>query len=203
MSVSDMASYMATLLAITLAPGPVALILIVRSASADIAGATAFGLGFALGGIIITAFVCFGLSAWITRFPETFEYSKYIMMTYLMFLAWRIWNAGFDVSEKSEHKHNSVVYSIFTGIFTCFISPYMMLLFPLVLPSLTDIAMITTLEFLLLWLITFLVLFGGSVLLIVFSAQIRHLMHSPRSMTILRGSLSCMLVIGGGWMALS
>lgn len=57
MSYSDIASYFVTLIAITLAPGPVALMLIVRSASNDISGAVGFAMGFALGGLLITAAV--------------------------------------------------------------------------------------------------------------------------------------------------
>ena len=38
--------------------------LLVRSASKDVSGAAGFGLGFALGGVIIITAVCFGLGAW-------------------------------------------------------------------------------------------------------------------------------------------
>jgi len=202
-SVVDVMSYTVTLIAIALAPGPVALILIVKSASNDLKGALAFGVGFAFGGMLITAIVCLGINTWMSSFPEAFAYTKYIMMAYMIFLAWQIWNTGFELAGASTQKCNSNVYSFCTGLITCFLSPYMMLLFPLVLPSLVDMVLITPTTFLLIWLLTFLALFGGSVLLIVFSAQIRHLVNSQRSMTLLRGSLSFALVFGGGWMALS
>lgn len=49
----------------------------------------------------------------------------------------------------------------------------------------------------------FAALVGGSVLLIAFSAQIRHLLHWQRFVMILKLSLSCVPVLGDGWLALS
>jgi threonine/homoserine/homoserine lactone efflux protein len=80
MTAPDFVSYFLALVAISLAPGPVALMLMVRSASNDMRGAMAFRIGFALGGILIISAVCFGLSAWLTAVPEVFEYSKYVFV---------------------------------------------------------------------------------------------------------------------------
>ncbi|MBX2883545.1 MAG: LysE family translocator [Granulosicoccus sp.] len=203
MSYSDTASYIVTLLAITLAPGPVALMLIVRSASNDVLGALSFGIGFAIGGVMIISVVCFGLGAWLTAVPETFEYSKYVMLAYMIWLARGVWMGGFDLEGECPSRNGTPWYSLGAGIVTCFISPYMMILFPLVLPSLLDISTIKLPQFLVLSVTTFAALIAGSILIIAFAAQIRRLFRSPRSMMILRRSLSCILVFGGGWMAFS
>ncbi|MFT5043731.1 MAG: threonine/homoserine/homoserine lactone efflux protein [Porticoccaceae bacterium] len=44
--------------------------LIVRSASKGVLGAFGFGIGYALGGVIITSVVCFGLGRWLTAVPD-------------------------------------------------------------------------------------------------------------------------------------
>ena len=87
MSVSEVAAYFLTLSAIMLAPGPVVLVMIVKAASKDIFGAIGFGLGYAIGAVIIVSVVSFGLGAWLTTVPEFFEYSKLIMMAYILWLA--------------------------------------------------------------------------------------------------------------------
>lgn len=97
MSYSDIASYIVTLLAITLAPGPVALVLLVRSASNDVVVAFSFGAGFSLGDLMIITLVCFGLGTWFTAVPETFDYTRYLMMAYMIWLARGVWTGGFGI----------------------------------------------------------------------------------------------------------
>lgn len=201
MSFFDLASYFVTLVAIAIAPGPVALMLIVKSAGADIWGAFGFGVGFALGGLLITCAVCFGLDAWLTAAPGALAYGKYVMMAYLLWLAYGIWQGGFDLTDQSDTKRLPIVSSLGAGCLTCFISPYMMILFPLVLPNLMDVTAIGLPQFLIVAVITFTALLAGAGLIIAFAAQISRMARSPRSMMVLNRSLASILVLGGGWMA--
>lgn len=201
MSYSDIASYFVTLIAITLAPGPVALMLIVRSASNDISGAVGFAMGFALGGLLITAAVCCGLGAWLTAAPAALVYGKYVMMAYILCLAYQIWRGGFDLTNACDAKRLPMLPSLGAGALTCFISPYMMVLFPLVLPSLMDITAIKLPQLLIVAFITFIALLAGSGLIIIFAAQISRLARSPHSMMVLNRCLAGILTVGGGWMA--
>jgi threonine/homoserine/homoserine lactone efflux protein len=77
----------------------------------------------------------------------------------------------------------------------------MILLFPLVLPSLVDIATLGLTQFLIVAVLTFTALFLGAGLLVAFAAQISRLARSPRSMMILNRCLAGILVLGGGWIA--
>lgn len=203
MSLVDTFSYFVTLVAIAVAPGPVVLMLMVRSASNDIKGAAAFGLGFALGGVLIITAVCFGLSAWLTAVPEVFEYSKYVMIAYILWMAWGIWKGGFDLNATCKQERKSVWSSVCAGLITCFISPYMMILFPLVLPEMTNITLIEMPDFLLIALSTFAALATGAALIVGFAAQLTRLARSEKSMAIMNRTLASLLVFGGGWMALA
>ncbi len=201
MSYNDVASYTVTVFVIALAPGPVALMLVARSASKDVIGALGFGTGFALGGVAIIAVVCFGLGTWITTEPDVFAYSKYAMMAYILWLARGVWKGSMALDCNHTAAKRSVLPSLGAGMFTCFVSPYMMVLFPLVLPGLTDITTIELFEFSFLAALTFGALLAGSAVIIAFAAQISRLITSPRGMLMLRRGLSSMLVLGGGWMA--
>ncbi len=201
MSIVDLLSYFLTLVAIAVAPGPVVLMLMVRAASNDIQGALGFGGGFALGGLVIISAVCLGLSAWLTAVPEVFEYSKYLMLAYVFWIAHGIWKGGFDMNGECEFEGRGILASVGAGLVTCFISPYMMILFPLVLPGMMNINTIQMPEFLIVALTTFAALAVGAGLIVGFAAQLRRLVRSPQYVTTVNRSLSSLLVIGGGWMA--
>lgn len=200
MSVSEVAAYFLTLIAIMLAPGPVVLVMIVKAASKDIFGAIGFGLGYAIGAVIIVSVVSFGLGAWLTTVPEFFEYSKLIMMAYILWLAIGVWRGDFSMEGKCAHKHRPL-YSLGAGIFTCFISPYMMILFPLVLTSSMGTTALEPSRFFMFVVITFATGIASSILVISLASQISRLVRSPRSTMFLNRSLASMLVFGGGWMA--
>ncbi len=201
MSIVDLLSYFMTLVAIAVAPGPVVLMLMVRAASNDMQGALGFGAGFALGGLVIISAVCLGLSAWLTAVPEVFEYSKYLMLAYVFWIAHGIWKGGFDMNGECEFEGRGILASVGAGLVTCFISPYMMILFPLVLPGMMNINTIQMPEFLIVALTTFAALAVGAGLIVGFAAQLRRLVRSPQYVTTVNRSLSSLLVIGGGWMA--
>ena len=82
MAHSDMVSYFLTLSAITLAPVPFVLVLLVRSTRKGVLGAFSFGVLYALGALLITSVVCFRFGAWLTSIPEFLEYSKYLILVY-------------------------------------------------------------------------------------------------------------------------
>ena len=230
MSIADALSYFIALVAIAIAPGRVVLLLLVRSASNDASGAASFGFGFAGGGVIIIAAVCFGLGAWLTAVPEVLQYSKYVMMAYFVYLAQGIWRGGFNMcsactdsrgrsgdkaknssnqcpsdgsnyGEKNVSRSSKLMSSTMAGLITCFISPYMMILFPLVLPEMMDITTIAPPDFALISTITFAALSTGALLIITFATRLRRMIRSNRSAIIVNRSLASILVIAGGWMA--
>ncbi|MEP1535390.1 MAG: LysE family transporter [Paracoccaceae bacterium] len=201
MSYSDAMSYFITVVAIALAPGPCALVLLVRSARQDLSGAIGFGFGYALGSLIIVTAVCFGLGLWITAVPEFFQYSKHVMLTYILWLAWGIWHGSVSLDDAKGADKSGLTGAIAAGILTCFISPYMMILFPLVVPELMDISQIVLPEFTILAALTFASFSIGSLIIIVFAVQIGRLIKSDRSMLMLNRSLASLLMVGGTWMA--
>lgn len=197
MNTADAFSYIVTVVAIALAPGPAALVILVRAASKDVLGAAGCGLGFALGGLIIITAVCFGLGAMTSAVPMFFEYSKYVMLAYMLWLACGIWKGGFDMQNGEVVTKSSFLPAIGTGLTTCFVSPYMMLLFPLVVPELLNIDDIRLPSFAIVSAMTFLSLLVGCLMIVGFAAQISRLVRSPRGMQRLNQSLAGLLALAG------
>ncbi len=203
MTFNDTTAYFLTLVAIALAPGPVVLMLIARAASRDTMGAMSFGVGFACGGVLIITAVCFGLGGWLQAAPQVFEYGKYAMLAYILYLARGIWTSGFDAGGTDAAPASGLCFSFFAGVMSCAISPYMMILFPLVLPSVVDINTLNGMTFSLISVTTFTALGTGAAIIILFASQLRRLSGSPRHVAILNRSLACLLASGGGYMALA
>lgn len=200
MSYADTLSYFLTVFVLAIAPGPVVLMLIVRSASNDTRGAAAFGLGYAIGGVIIITAVCFGLGAWLTSVPEVFDYTKYIMMAYMLWVAYDIWQGGVDLSQKDVDVPASTQSPVLAGIATCFISPYIAIMLPLSLPEVMNITVIALPDFLIIALITFGSLAIAAALVVAFAAQLRRLTRTDSGQLYMNRGLSTLLVCGGGTM---
>lgn len=200
MSYADTLSYFLTVFVLAIAPGPVVLMLIVRSASNDTRGAAGFGLGYAIGGVIIVTAVCLGLGTWLTSVPEIFDYTKYVMMAYILWVSYDIWKGGVDLAQTDVDAPASKGSSVLAGIATCFISPYIAIMLPLSLPEVMNITMIALPDFLIIALITFGSLALAAALVVVFAAQLRRLIRSERGQLFLNRGLSALLVCGGGTM---
>lgn len=203
MPFTDAFSYFITLLAINLAPGPVTMLLMARSASNDVMGAMSFAVGAAFGSLSIVTAVCFGMSAWISEVPEVLTYSKYVMLAYILWIARDIVKGNFDMNGKVKHARSGSVLAIAAGFMTCVLSPYMLLLFPLVLPEIMDITVLRVSEFLVITFTTFAAQATAAILIIYLAAQLKRLARSERSMFVLNRSLASLLVFGGGWLALT
>jgi len=162
MTFADTFSYYITLITIAVAPGPMLLLLMTRAASNDIKGAVGFALGAAFGSLTIITAVCFGLSVWLTEVPAVLAYSKYVMLAYIFYIAWDIWQGGFDMNGTVQTRRSGFGLAVVAGFTTCILSPYMLVLFPLVLPEVMNITTVRMPDFLIITFTTFVLLAGGS-----------------------------------------
>ncbi|MEP3299728.1 MAG: hypothetical protein ABJO27_25160 [Pseudoruegeria sp.] len=105
----------------------------------------------------------------------------------------------FDRDSRPEQR--GLGASISAGVLTCFISPYMMILFPLVLPELMNITTIALPSFAVVTALTFAAISTGSRIIIFFAAQIGRVIKSQIAMRRLNRSLATLLVLGGAAMA--
>ncbi|MEP5153007.1 LysE family translocator [Planktotalea sp.] len=203
MSLIDLFSYFVTLAAIAVAPGPMLLLLMTRAASNDAKGAFGFALGAAFGSLTIMTAVCFGLSTWLNSVPEILSYSKYIMLAYILWIARDIWAGGFEMNTTEVPQRSSFWLAISAGFVTCILSPYMLVLFPLVLPEVLDITVIKMPDYLIIAFVTFAAEAAAAVAVVCLASQLRRLTKSANSMAVMNRSLAVLLVSGGGWMALA
>lgn len=203
MSFLDTFSYFTALLAIAVAPGPMMILLMTRAASNDLLGAVGFALGTAIGSLTVLTAVCFGLSIWLSEVPEVLNYSKYIMLIYILWVAYGMWGRGLDLDGEADQKKTGFGLSMVVGFSACVSSPYMLILFPLLLPEIVDVAAIQMPDFLIITSATFLAEATAAGLMIGLAAQLRRLVRAPRAVMTMNRSLAGILVCAGGWMAIA
>lgn len=200
MSYADTFSYYIALITIAIAPGPMLLLLMTRAASNDVKGAVGFALGAALGSLTIITAVCLGLSVWLTEIPEILAYSKYVLLAYIVWIARDIWNGGFDMTSAVSPKRSGFYLAVGAGFTTCILSPYMLVLFPLVLPEVMDITSVQMPQFLIITFTTFMAEATAAALIVGLAVPLRRLTRSQRGHLLMNRGLSVILVCGGGTM---
>lgn len=203
MSSLDMLSYFAALLAIYIAPGPISLLLIVRTVSHDVQGAIGFALGTAIGSLTILRAMCFGLSIWFESFPAVFAKSKHLILAYLDRIARDIWIGGFDLTGGEHDKRSGFILAVSAGLITCVMSPYMLILFLLVVPEAMDLTPIKMPDFLIISAVTFTADPEAVGIAMLLALQLHRLARSPRALQIMNRALAMLLVSVGGLMALA
>lgn len=197
MTVTETISYFFTLLALILAPGPMLFLLLTRAASNDVRGALSFALGAAIGNVLIVSAVCLGLSIWLSSAPEVLSYSKYLLLAYIFWIAQDIWKSQLVLHEQKQQRRSGMGLAFVMGFLTCILSPYTLILFPLLLPEVVDITVIEIPEYLILVLTTFASEATATAIIVGLACQLRRLTGSVRSMRVMNRILASVLVVGG------
>lgn len=201
MTFADTFSYYAALVTIAIAPGPMMVLLMTRAASNDVLGAIGFSFGTAIGSLAVLSAVCFGMSVWLSEAPEILNYSKYLMLMYILWIAYGMWNKGLGLEQAQDKSASGFLLSAAAGFITCVSSPYMLVLFPLLLPEVLDVTHIMVPDFMIITSTTFLAEATAAAIMIGLAAQLRRLVQSDRAVLIMNRSLAAILVSVGGVMA--
>ena len=202
MQLSDATLYVTTLFVLTLTPGPLVLMLMVRAASNDTRGAIGFGLGVAAGDVVIIVLICLGLSSWLGTLPGFDDLSKGALLVYVGWLAGSVWNGEFDLSAnaKPSQQGKGSIASFVAGLSTCFISPQTIAVYTLLLPTLLNLETAGQSEFLWVAMLTFTALIACFIVVIGFAKQVRRLVSSNSNSILFNRTLSCTLVVACMWM---
>lgn len=130
-------------IALTLAaatPGPGIIALVARVLGRGRRGAAAFGLGACLADLVWLGFAVGGLAVIAQTFHWLFLAIKWGGIAYLLWLAWRMWNApahspgGFSDTARSSHRSMALAgFSLTMG------NPKVMMFYMALLPSILDL----------------------------------------------------------------
>ena len=120
------------------APGPLMAVLIARSVGNDSWGAAAFAGGLCLGVAAVASAVALGVGMWAEGSPEVLSIAKYVGVSYLLWLAFGMWNDRAKATAAKAQKKgllSSTVAGAVLGAGTPSILLFYMLMFPSVAPA--------------------------------------------------------------------
>ena len=134
MDVSTFSAYGAALAAVTLAPGPLIAVVLVRSLRRDIAGAVAFASGVCLGDMIAIGTIAAGLGAVFADNPSWLAVLRIGGILYLLWLAFQIWRDRHQ-RPSAAARGSGWIGAMGAGAALCLGNPATFLFYVLMLPS--------------------------------------------------------------------
>lgn len=150
-------------------PGPGIATLVARVLGSGVGGAVPIALGLALGDVVWLSTGVFGLAALARTFHGVFVVVKWLGIAYLLFLSWKMWNAGATPREVDAVKSEESARALFvTGLAVCLGNPKVMAFYWALVPTLLDVTRITVADWLMLCAATLgclTITFGGYILL--------------------------------------
>ncbi|SEQ64674.1 Threonine/homoserine/homoserine lactone efflux protein [Faunimonas pinastri] len=181
--------FMATLFVAAVAPGPGVAAIVARVLSRGPGGAVAFVAGIASADLVWLTLGVLGLAVVAKTFTVLFLVIRFVGAAYLLYLAWRMWNAPAELQAAPALPGGTDRLRLYaTGFSVNMGNPKVIVFYLALLPNLVDLSAVTTLAYLELIVATATVLalvFGSYVLL---ATRARRLFETPRAVRLLNRS---------------
>jgi len=165
-------------------PGPSIAALVARVISSGYRSVLPFLAAMWIGEAIWLCLAASGASFIAQSFHGVFVVLKYLGVTYLLYLAWKMWTAPANVKEGDLPTEDSPWRLFATGMAITLGNPKIMVFYLALLPSLIDLSGITVLGIAELVGVMMLVLIAVDLAWVVAAAQARRWLKSPRAMRI-------------------
>jgi len=167
-------------------PGPNVGALVARVISRGHKGVFPFMFGLWLGDAIWLSLAVWGLAALANTFHTAFLILKYMGVTYLIYLSWKMWIAPVDeVSDENTIPRQGEAGKLFLSALAITLgNPKIMVFYLAILPTVVDITHVSLVGWAELLLVMFAVLAAVDTAWVVLAAQARRVLRSPRMMRI-------------------
>ncbi len=180
MNIESLVVFAVALFVAAASPGPGIAAIVARVLGRGTAGALAFTAGVAMGDVVWLTVAVTGLAALANTFHGVFTVVKYAGAAYLLFIAWKLWNAPALAPElRAQIPAEPPLRLFLAGLSVTMGNPKVMVFYLALLPSIIDMQALDGLGYAELVVVTLVVLaavFGGYVLL---AARARRLFTSP------------------------
>jgi threonine/homoserine/homoserine lactone efflux protein len=149
MDIASLLLFSSALLIASGTPGPGIATLVARVLGTGVGGAVPIALGLALGDVIWLSAGVFGLAALAKAFNGVLVAVKWLGITYLIFLAWRMWNAAAAPRDVAADTRTESAQALFlSGLAICLGNPKVMAFYWALVPTLLDLTRITVVDWL-------------------------------------------------------
>ncbi len=160
-------------------PGPAIAALVARVVVQGTAGAFAYMLGLAVGDLFWLSCAVLGLAFVAKTFVWLFLALKYVGAAYLLYLAWRMWNAPAKVSPADKPKAERPLRLFLTALAVMLGNPKVMVFYLALLPNLIDLTRVSALGYAELAIVTFSVVTVVDGSYVLMAARVGKLLRRP------------------------
>ena len=143
-----------TVMVFAITPGPGIFLTISKSLSSGFKIASIVVFGLCLGDIFYLLFAIYGLSFVVEHMGSFFQVMKIIGGSYLIYLAYKIWNSSTKVNFKSQ-KEESLSKNFLTGLLVTSSNPKVIFFYLGFIPAFMDLTILTTSDVIIVSIIVF------------------------------------------------
>ena len=184
MEITVLAIFAGALFIASGSPGPSIAALVARVLTRGWRSVLPFLLAMWIGEAIWLTMAVFGLSVVAQTFHWAFVVLKYCGVAYLLYLAYKMWNAPADIKEGELPENDSSLRLFLTGMAITLGNPKIMMFYLALLPSIVDLAQVSLFGWAELATTMVLVLMAVDLAWVALAAQARRWLKSPRALRI-------------------
>jgi threonine/homoserine/homoserine lactone efflux protein len=174
-------------------PGPSIAALVSRILTNGFRDVLPFLAAMWLGEALWLTLVVTGLSALAQAFGTVFVVLKYVGVAYLLYLAWRMWNAPADVTASGIPEGKRPLRMFGVGLLVTLGNPKIMVFYVALLPTIIDVGHITVASWAMLSATLLVVLAGTDLTCSLIAVRARRLLRSRRAVRIANRTSATMM----------
>lgn len=184
MTLASLAIFAGALALAAGSPGPSIAALIARVLTRGARDVLPFLAAMWVGEAIWLSCAVLGLAAIAETFHYVFVAIKWVGVAYLVFLAWKMWNAPAETSEGSIPEAGSARKLFFAGMTVTLGNPKIMMFYVALLPTIIDLGSVSLAGWAELVTVMLAVLIAVDLAWVFFASKARLLLRSPRAVRI-------------------
>jgi threonine/homoserine/homoserine lactone efflux protein len=189
MNLSGLLVFASAYFAVLILPGPGVTALLARVLARGPKGAPIFIAGFVCGALIWLTIAATGLALVASTFATLFLVIRYAGAAYLVYLAWKLWNAPANSTTAADASPDSRLRLFLTGMAINLGNPKVIVFFLALLPTVVNLTSLTLLGFVELTTLTAVIASGVLAAYAAAAARARRLFRSEGAVRLMnRGS---------------
>ena len=186
-----------TVMVFAITPGPGVFLTISKSLSSGFKIASFVVLGLCLGDIAYLLFAIYGLSFVMESMGNFFNIVKYIGGSYLIYLAYKIWNSSASKVDFKSQKEESLGKNFLTGLLVTSSNPKVIFFYLGFIPAFMDLTTLTNTDVVIVTLIVFISLMISVLAIALAAHKAKEMFKNKKAVRILnRVSATLMFCVG-------
>jgi threonine/homoserine/homoserine lactone efflux protein len=194
MTLAGFVAYSAALAIAAAIPGPGIIALVARALGSGDRSTVPMAMGLAVGDIVYLAAAVMGLAFVAQTFGTAFLVVKYAGIAYLLYLAFKLWNAGLSAERVEARRAEGFAASFLSGLVVTLGNPKVMVFYLALLPTILDLRTVSAGDFLVLAGLTFAILMVVLLPYVALAARARGLLSTPHALRRLNRTAAAIMV---------